>query len=332
MDKLGKAVFLIVFVLCVSALRAEQIIDTEKIIDVEKLKAALDEATGPISTRLYQSKILQQYKVVNELLGEEEVSKEDLLRELHNLKREIDVFTINFSEVTDPLWEAEDKIGDTVNQVRLVLARGDSGEPTEKVKSLLRTYDQRLTDLAKRIQREKNADRKRRLKVVFANVLSLRDLVEKSGSIALGPASESVNVKIVRSLMNLELVLTNATFALERSRVVLEGQSEWIGTYCDILGGLIESENLVAVLAEMNTAGGGLGTLNQDIGQLSRLSERFTKAMDEFASRLAGQIESQTIGMVDIPQISDVDIEEKIKEYASRKTEAPHTNKSGEKR
>jgi hypothetical protein len=319
MRKLRTITIAVVLLLSTSNSWAEQTIDSEKIIDVEKLKATLNEATMPISTRLNQSRLLQQFKAVNSLLGQKEVPKEYLLRELQQLKNGMDGFTTNFSEITDPLWDAEEKIGETVSKVRLMLTRGEGGEPTKRVKTLLENYDQRLADIAKTIESEKDEDRKRRLKIVFANVLSLRELVETSGSINLGPASEAVYIKIVHSLANLESALTNVTFSVERTRVVLQGQSEWIDNYCDILEGLIESENLANALGQMNTAGEGIAAMNGDIAELSSLSEKFMNMMNRFASKITDHINSQTSQMIDTIEIDDVNIDKKIKEYASLK-------------
>jgi len=322
MRKLITTILLIVFVLSVSDSSAKQTIDTEKIIDVERLKTTLNEATIPISTRLNQSRLLEQFKTVNSLLNQKEVSKERLLKELQQLKTGMDEFTANFSEITDPLWSAEERIGETVNNVRLMLARGEAGEPTKRVKDLLKNYDERLCELANRVENEQNEERKKRLKMVFANVLALRELVERSGSLNLGPASEAVYIKIVQSLANLELALTSATFSVERTRILLEGQSEWIDTYCDILKGLIESENLADVLGRMNTAGEGIAIVNGEIGELNKLCEKFTQMMERFASNIADHINSRTSEMIDSISVNmkNVDIDKKIKEYASHKS------------
>jgi len=322
MRNLKRSMLIVIFVVGILASGAwaasKRTTDSEKIIDVAKLKAALNEATMPISGRLKDSKLLDQFKKVNSLLEEDEVPKELLLKELKGLKQEMDGFTADFQSCVDPLWEAEESIGETVNRVRTMLAQGKSGEPTKRAKALLKNYDQRLENLAKTIEGEKNEERKKRLRIVFANVLSLRDLVEKSGSINLGPASEAVYIKILTSLTNLELALTNATFSIERTKVVLEGQSEWVGNYCQILEGLIEAENLSNVLAQMNDAGEGIASLNSEVGELSGLSKKFTNMMDKFASKIADHINSQTSDMTHVVNIENVDIDKKIQEYASR--------------
>jgi hypothetical protein len=329
MRKLTAIMVVMVLALSASKSSAEQTLDSEKIIDVEKLKATLNEATTPISSRLKQTRLLQQFKTVNSLLSEEQIPKERLVEELKELKQEMDGFTENFSEITEPLWNAEEKIGETLNKVRLMLARGKGGEPTKRVRALLENYDRRLADLAKVIEQEKDEARKKRLKTVFANVLSLRDLVEKSGSINLGPASEAVYIGIVESLANLESALTSATFSVERTRVVIAGQSEWIDNYCEILEGLIESENLAHVLGQMNAAGEGVAVLNGQMAELNGLCEKFTKMMDRFASNIADYINTQTAQMVDSVPVDHAYIDKKIQEYASRKTMTVNAGKSG---
>lgn len=307
-------------VLCfvtVSQLFGEETLDKEKIIDVEKLKTTLNEATMPISSRLKKSKLLEQFKKVNGLLGEKEIKKELLLEELQHLKDEMNSFTRDFGEITDPLWKAEEKIGETVNKVRLMLARGKSGKPTKKVQSMLKNYDRRLSSLAKAIEKEKDESRRKRLRIIFANVLSLKELMQKSGSIDLSPASEAVNVKIIRSLTELETALTNAIFSVERTRVVLKSQSEWISTYCEILRGLIESENLANMLGQMSNSGQDLSVLNGKMGELNGLCSKFNRMMNNFASNLADNISTQTSRIAVSVDMDDDYINKKIKEYSS---------------
>ena len=104
--------------------------------------------------------------------------------------------------------------------------------------------------MAEVIKSETNEERKRRLKMVFANILALRKLTEQAGVIDLGPAQQSVYVKIIEALSNLEMQLTNSTFALEKTRIVLEGQSEFLNDQIVIIDGLIKLEDLSKVVAQ----------------------------------------------------------------------------------
>ena len=292
--------------------------DTEQIIDVEKLKASLNEATSPISERIRQSKLVERFDTVNTLLQGEEIEKEALLQALGELKNEMIAFTQNWSALTEPLWKGQEAIGQTIDKVRVMLARLRTGEPTEKVKALLLNYDKRLSGMASAIKSEKNEERKKRLKLVFANVYSLRQLTERAGMIDLGPAQQAVYVTIIGSLSNLEVALTNSTFQVERTRIILAGQAEFIGSYIDVLRGLIESEKLAQMLGDMNAVGEGIGVLAGDLGGLNGKTEKFTSHMNALAERLSISINAHTSAMIEVPDLEDLDIDQKIEEYSSK--------------
>ena len=52
-------------------------------------------------------------------------------------------------------------------------------------------------------------------------MLSLRNLTERAGMIDLGPAQQAVYIKIIESLSNLEVALTNST---DGGNVTVDGQ------------------------------------------------------------------------------------------------------------
>ena len=209
----------------------------------------------------------------------------------------------------------------TIDKVRMLLARSSTGEPSGKVKKILENYDTRLSQLAASIKKEKNEERARRLKLVFANVYALRTLTERAGMIDLGPAQQAVYTKVIDSLSNLELALTSSTFQVERTRIVLAGQAEFIGNYVEILGGLIESEKLAGLLGDLNTAGDGISVLAGDLGDLSTKVQAFTSNMNALAERLTINIDHQTTPMIQIPEIEglDMDLDEVIEQYSSDK-------------
>lgn len=301
--------------------------DTERIIDVEQLRASLSQATSPISKRIKQSKLIERFDAVNALLQDKDIDKELLLQALEDLKDEMSSFTDNWSELSEPLWKGQEAIGATIDKVRVMLARSTSGEPSEKVKALLQNYDKRLSSLATAVKNETNEERKKRLKLVFANILALRQLTQRAGMIDLGPAQQAVYVKIIESLSNLEVALTNSTFQVERTRIILAGQAEFIGNYVDVLRGLIESEKLAKVLTEMNTAGEGIGVLAGDLGALSGKIKDFTNHMNALAERLSININAQTSVMVDVIDFDEVDIDKKIEEYSAKQTSSTESNK-----
>jgi len=261
---------------------------------------------------------MERFDAVNQLLQEKDMDKELLLNALQDLQNEMTGFTKSWSEVTEPLWQGQEVIGKTIEKVRTLLASSGTGEPTEKIKASLKNYDKRLSELATSLKKEQDEERRSRLKLVFANVLALRQLTEQAGMIDLGPAQQTVYVKIIESLSNLELALTNSTFQIEKVRILLEGQADFVGTYVDILGGLIESEKLAKVLGEMNSAGEGLGVLTGDLGTLNTRLEQFNKNMTMLAERLAINIDAQTAHVVHVPELDDEELEKMIEQYSSK--------------
>jgi len=294
--------------------------DSQRIIDVEKLKAALNEATSPMSKRIRESQLIEKFDAVNDLLQKEDGDNEVLLGALEDLQKEMVQFGERWSELTDPLWRGQDAIAGTIEKVTLLLARSGTGEPSKKVQDSLKNYDKRLSSLASAIKGEENEERKRRLKMVFANVLSLRALTERAGTIDLGPAQQAVYVQIIESLSNLEMALTNSTFQVERVRIVLDGQADFVGTYADVLAGLIEHDKLAKMLADMNSAGNGIGLLAGDLGVLNSKLEGFTTHMNALAERLSVNIGAQASNMVTVPGIDEQEVERMIEEYSPKKS------------
>ena len=157
-----------------------------------------------------------------------------------------------------------------------------------------------------------------RLKQVFANVLSLKQLTAHAGMIDLGPAQQAVYVQIIDSLSNLEIALTNSTFQVEKVRIILEGQADFIDTYGQILGGVIEAEELAKMLAGMSGAGQGLGVLGNDLQKLQGGLNVFTENMQGLMERLTGSIDIQTAQMVQIPEFDEKDIDQQIAAYLKK--------------
>lgn len=289
--------------------------DSQRIIDVESLQVILEKPSHVIQDRVEQTGLIDKFKTANEVLKDKDVDKKYLVQTLKDLSESINQFTNNYAEITDPLWEGQDALAKTIEKVHLLLARSGGGEPSEKVKKKLKNYDSRLSSLAKSIKAEKNETRKHRLEMVFANILSIRQLVERIGSVQLGSSLESVYVKIIDSLSGLEVALTNATFAVERTRIVLEGQSEFISEYCDLLAGLIDAEDLAKMLAKLNNAGNGIGGV--DMSNLDDLVKVFEENMGQTFEQITGNIDAQTSTMVDMPDVGDVDLNDSIERYSN---------------
>jgi len=290
-------------------------VDREYVFNPEELKAALDEATSPFSQRITDSQLFEKFDTVNQLLKEKDIDKQKLLDALNGLQSEMTEFTQDWGEVTEPLWAGQDAIGKTIDKVRGLLARSAKGEPTAKAKESLKRYDKRLSDMAAAIKNEVNEERRKRLKQVFANVLSLRQLTEQAGMIDLGPAQQSVYVKIIDSLSNLEMALTNSTFEVEKVRIVLEGQSDFINTYSEILGGVIEAELLATMLNKMSGAGQGIGGLGVAVESFNNKIGEFTDSMGPIMQRLTSSIDTQTADIVQVSDYNEEDLDRQIEAY-----------------
>lgn len=292
--------------------------DGEVVLNVKELKASIEEATSPLSNRISSSQLMEKFDRVNQCLDEKELNKGSLLGALEELRDEMNSFTDNWSEITDPLWRGQDALAGTIEKIRLMLARVNTGEPAEKVKKSLKNYDKRLSNMAQTIKNEKNEERKQRLKMVFANILGLRKLTEQAGMIDLGPAQQSVYVKIIESLSNLEMQLTNSTFALEKTRILLEGQSEFVNTYVDILGGLIEAEELSKVLAQMSNAGDGFAVLGGELDKVNSSIEAFGGKINTLSEKLADNINKNASQSGPAFEYDEQEVDRAIEKYISK--------------
>ena len=295
-----------------------QVTDREKIIDIRELREAMKKAAEPMARRIEATTLKDRFSGVAELLQSEEPDKQALLEALRALRNEIMRFTDGWSEVEEPLWQGQESIGRTIDRVRMLLARSATQEPSEEAEALLGTYDRRLGDLARAIKAEPDPVRRRRLKSLFANTLSLRKLVDIYGRIDFRPASQTMLGQLVKALMHLEDQLTTATFQVERARIVLGQTSEFINGYVAIVEDLVEAEELARMLADMQSHGSGMGALSADLTSLTSDVEEFTGLMELFMVRIAAQIEAEAqklAGSFKPRELQGVDIDAEIDRY-----------------
>ena len=298
--------------------------DREKIIDVRSLTEAMQKATDPVAQRMKTSKLKNHFAEVRSILGAKEVDKEKLIAALKALQGEMEGFTDDWETVVKPLWDGQDALSKTIDKVRGMMAQGGSGEQSAKTKALAKSYDARLRTLAKAIQTETDTRRKERLRSVFANVLSLRKLIENVGRVNLGPATEALQIKIVQALSGLQDQLTMATFEIEKVRVLLISEAEFVGNYVGILEGMVAADDLAKSLGDTRTAGKGVGALALGVGELKTQAEGFATMMNAFAGKLAESIENETAKVAgrieDSPELKNVDIDAEIRRYAAPQT------------
>jgi len=294
--------------------------DKEKIIDVASLTTAMQKATEPVVNRMKSSKLSQRFNDVKQLLKQDKVDKESLQAALGALQSEINTFTADWESVTKPLWEGQEALSKTIDKVRGLLAGAKGGKSNKKTAAIIVNYDKRLRSLARAVQAEKDPRRKERLKAIFGNVLGLRRLTEKLGGINLAPATEALYVRIVQALSGLQDQLTLATFEVEKVRIVLTSESEFVSSYAEVLQGMMEAEKLAKVLGSMKTDGTDIAGLSINVGQLQSSAEEFAEMMNGFAGKLADSIETETAGIADEMQarspLNDKEIDEAIIQYS----------------
>ena len=294
--------------------------DTERVVNLKKLTEALADATGPIRQRMSSTNLKERFQAVNAMLEAPEVDKRDLVAALRGLDSELGRFLENFDQdCIRPFWEAQDSVAATVENVRAMLARCKTGKPDEETKKKLEAYDDRLRNLARAVKQEKNETRQRQLKQMFANSLSLRDLVEKYGSLSLNKAHEAVYAKTLQALQALEMQFTAATFRLEQIRVILDAERSFVQQATGLLEGVIEAEVLADVLANMGDAGEGLGKVLRDVGDMSKDADIFRDGLMGLMGRVADGIQAETdkIQAGVAPEYADDEaLEDKINHYA----------------
>lgn len=304
---------------------AQPVVDQEKIVDVGALREVMRSATSPIAQRIANTKLEEKFERVSSVLSRPQVDKQELVSALKDLQGEMDRFTLDWEgTVSAPMWNAQESVGATVDRIRKMLARNDTGAPTERTRRMLETYDTRLTQLARSIQSETDESRKARLRLVFANVRSLREIVARTGGVNLGSAREQVYVKLVHALTALEAQLTNATFETERLRIVMANESEFIGAYVGVLEGLVEAESLARMLAALNADGSQIGDMSSTIDGLSDRLNILALEMDGFVEQLADSIEIETSQIGDDLRTrigSDKALDAEIERYARGNTE-----------
>ncbi len=304
--------------LVLSAPALGQVADREKIIDIAELREAMAKAAAPMAERIRSTTLKERFTRVAEVLRQPDVDETQLLEALKALQAEIDSFTQGWSEVEEPLWQGQESIGKAIDRIRLLLAKGATEQPSAESEKMLVNYDTRLGELAKAIQAEPDEVRKRRLKSLFANTLSLRKLVEVYGRIDLKPASQNMMAQLVKALMHLEDQLTTATFQVERARIVLGQTAEFINGYGTIVEDLVEAEALARMLGEMQETGVGVGAVVAEMAALTQDVEQFTSLMESFMGKIAAQIEAEATkiaGRFEAQAFEPLDVDAEIERY-----------------
>lgn len=290
--------------------------DNERVIDVESLQFVLEKSTNEIGSRVEKTQLLSKFEEATKICQEKQVDKKKMLGALNGLTDAIDDFCADYNRMTDPIWEGQDQLSKTIEKVQLLLAKSGTGEPSERSKKFIENYDSRLSSLAKRIKQETNESRKKQLEIVFANVLSLKNLYSNVGRLTLTETTEAMYIEIIKTLSNLEVALTNAVFELERTKIVLESQADFVREYTGILQGMIDAEDLAKVLAKLKS-NGPAGGFNLGLGELTEALKGFESAMLNAVQQSNQSIMESTVGLTDAPDLGqDVDINKMIEQYS----------------
>lgn len=292
--------------------------DQERVIDVDKLSDAIRQATSPIAEKMKTSRINEMFKKVETLASQENCNKKDLVKALRELQDEIQAFGDNWESTTSPIWQAQSSLGKSISKVRGLLASSSGCGGSKEHEKRLSNYDSRLEDLAGKIKAEKDERRKKQLKVLFSNILSLRKLVEGFGGIDLSPARREVYARIIQALEEIEFRLESLAFRLEKTRITLSYQNDFIDVYANILNGIVDVEDLVKWFEKNGPGDIGLGNEGKELDLLLEDVEGFGQTMDGFAAGMAENLLQKSSVFVDrLPSdISEEEINAEIERYS----------------
>ena len=280
--------------------------DTEKIIDLQRLSADMQEATAPLARHLGTNgaSLKAKFEVVNKILSEEQVDKRKLAAGLGDLQASLEAFTADWHSVLIPLWQGQDTVGGAIDRLRLLLARSQSAEPSEDLKEKVTGYDDRLKRLARQIREESDEKRRKRLELVFSSLYALRTLTEKLGGLDLSPAQMAIYTRIIEALSSYETLISSLTFQAEKARVVLSHTAEFVGVYREVLEGVLSAEELVGWLRDSDKGGAGVGVLAAGLEGLGQSVAGFQASIEEFFLRdLTKHVESDAEKMLDRLQV-----------------------------
>lgn len=291
--------------------------DREQFIDISKLNEVMASATRSLAEPLRDSDLGERFSEVNLLLQSDEVDKRALVAALQALSAELKVFVSRLDST--PLFEAEVQVGATIDRVRMLMATGPAGKPQQEVQRQVVEHERQLNQLVKVIDDEPDPRRRQRLKMMFAHHLRLKRLKEQMGSIDLSDARMRVLAKTALALDSLSTHLISAAFRAEEARMILDQQGEFVGTYVEILNGLVGAEEIARVLNGLGDTGSQLGPVVAELAIIAQQASDFGEQMDAVALGLSDQIEivgENIADQADTSMISlDMDIERELEAY-----------------
>ena len=278
----------LVAMVLVTAAAAQQA-DREQFIDIQKLQQVIADATLSIAEPIRDSSLSARFSEVNELLQTDQVDKRALVAALQSLSSELSTFVARLDSAA--LFDAEMQVGETIDQVRMLMATGPSGRPKAEITDQVAQHERQLQQLVTAIDSEPDQRRRRRLKIMFAHHLRLMRLKKQMETIDLSDARMRVFAKTAEALDGLSTQLISAAFRTEEARMVLAQQSEFLSTYVEILNGVVGAEEIAGVLSGLGAAGSQLGPVIAELAIIAEQAAEFGERMDAVALSLSDQIE-----------------------------------------
>ncbi len=303
-----------------ASVAAAQQADREQFIDIEKLNQVITDATQSLAEPLRETKLSERFTEVNLLLQSAQVDKRALMGALQGLSTELSEFVGKLDSA--PLFDAEEQVGQTIDRVRMLMATGPTGKPQNEMKQQVAQHEQQLEQLVRTIDDEPDPRRRQRLKMVFAHHLRLKRLKTQMGTIDLSDARMRIFAKTAEALDGLSTQLISAAFRTEEARTILAQQSEFLGTYVEILNGVVGAEEIARVLSGLGDAGTQLGPVIAELALIAEQAAEFGDRMDQVALSLSDQIElvgDNIAVQVDQSALAlDMDVEREMARYREK--------------
>ncbi len=294
--------------------------DREQFIDLERLNQVITDATLSIAEPIRESMLSERFSEVNALLQEDHVDKRALVAALTALSGELEAFVARLD--SSPLFDAEGEVGLTIDRVRMMMATGPAGAPKAEVTKQVASHERQLQALTSAIDSEPDPRRQQRLKIMFAHHLRLMRLKKQMGTVDLSDARMRVFAETAEALDGLSTQLISAAFRTEEARTVLAQQSEFLGSYVEILNGVVGAEELSRVLSGLGDAGSKLGPVIAELGLIAEQAAEFGERMDAVALTLSDQIEivgdNIAVHVEESDDALDLDIERELEHYRKR--------------
>lgn len=291
--------------------------DREQFIDLEMLNQVINDATRSLAEPLRDTTLSERFGEVNALLESEQVDKRLLVAALQGLSEELSAFVAKLD--SGPLFDAEAQVGKTIDRVRMLMATGPLGKPKVQVEKQIDEHERQLEQLVRAIDDEPDPRRQERLKIMFAHHLRLQRLKTQMGTLDLSDARMRVFAKTAEALDGLSTQLISAAFRTEEARAILAQQADFLGTYVEILNGVVGAEEIARVLSGLGVAGTQLGPVIAELAIVAEQAAEFGSRMDAVALALSDQIEvvGDNIAIqVDESNLSlDMDIEREMQRY-----------------